>query len=89
MIIPLIDFVPQMYRLESIIINLMKLYRVTINRGTQCHAYIRFFGPKRTDLLRIRSCFTSYLHIIVHKAKGIIVIICYIIKNGAKYTISR
>lgn len=51
MTIPLIDFVAQMYRLESIIIILTKLYCVTINRA-QCHAYIHFLGPKRTNLLR-------------------------------------
>lgn len=87
MTIPLIDFVAQMYMLESMIIILIKLYSVTINRGHSVMHTDIFSGPKRTDLLRLRSCFTSYLHITIHKVEG--VIICYIINNGAKYTISR
>jgi hypothetical protein len=62
---------------------LLKLYPVTINRGTMsCIGYTS--GPDCVVVPHLQSCTLSHLRFTNCKVEGILVIVYYIIENEGK-----
>jgi hypothetical protein len=72
-----------MYKLKGMIVNLMKLYLTTINRGTvSCIWDTSSRGEILSLRLRSRILFV-HLGSVDYKAQDIFVIVCYIVRNEA------